>query len=183
MKIPVFSYFQKDCSIEALYGAIVAQARAESFYRDFGVPDTIEGRFELIVLHLALALERFGVNPRLRAAGQRVFDLFCQDMDDHMREMGVGDLTVPKKMRRVADAFYGRHAAYRAALGDAAILPAVLARNVYGTASAPHAARLAAYVHETVNNLERQDDSVLAAGQVAWPEPDAISVSSGTGEG
>src|SRR6202034_1850226 len=100
-------------NIHALYGMIVAQARSRVFYADYGVPDTVEGRFELIVLHLVLLLRRLGPGHRL---GQRVFDAFCRDLDDNLREMGVGDMAVPKHMRRFAEAFYGRQDAYIAAL-------------------------------------------------------------------
>ncbi len=99
---------------------IVAQARSPAFYRGYGVPDTVEGRLDMIMLHLVLVLRRLNQGQRCRRrwppAGQQLFDRFCQDMDDNFREMGVGDLTVPKEMRRVAEAFYGRAKAYESAL-------------------------------------------------------------------
>ena len=116
MIFPLFRRSARPGTISALYGAIVAQARLPAFYRDYGVPDTVEGRFELIVLHLALLLERIGQEPGLRGVGQGVFDRFCQDMDDNLREIGIGDLAMPKHMRRVRAAFYGRAQAYREAL-------------------------------------------------------------------
>ncbi len=91
-------------TISALYGMIVAQARMPSFYRDYAVADTVNGRFDLIVLHLALVLDRLAQDPGLRDLGQGVFDRFCQDMDQNLREMGVGDLKVPKEMRRMGEA-------------------------------------------------------------------------------
>ena len=115
-------------NIQGLYGAIVAQARAPIFYFHLGVPDSVEGRFELIVLHLMLVLRRLGADgvaaserePSLgpgSAVGQQLFDVFCRDLDDNLREMGVGDLAVPRRMRQFGEAFYGRQAAYAAALG------------------------------------------------------------------
>ena len=104
-------------SIASLYGMIVAQARAPAFYQDYGVPDTVDGRFEMVVLHTVLVLRRLDAEPGpVRRLGQAVFDLFCRDMDASLREMGVGDLKVPREMRRIGEAFYGRKAAYEAAL-------------------------------------------------------------------
>src|SRR5882724_9487190 len=82
-------------TIDALYGAIVAQARLPVFYAGFGVPDTIEGRFDMVVLHLVLVLRRLRQGPRSAALAQGLFDAFCRDMDHNLRELGVGDLSVP----------------------------------------------------------------------------------------
>src|SRR5512141_2902535 len=116
MIFPLFRRSARPGTISALYGAIVAQARLPGFYRDYAVPDTVEGRFELIVLHLALTLDRLAQDPVLRTLGQGVFDRFCQDMDHNLREMGIGDLAVPKEMQRMGEAYYGRAQAYQAAL-------------------------------------------------------------------
>ena len=81
--------------IDDLYGAIVAQSRRAAFYIGYGVPDTIEGRFDLIVLHVVLLLARLDRGgPSARDLGQNLFDLFCRDLDANLREMGVGDLAV-----------------------------------------------------------------------------------------
>src|SRR4051812_8796887 len=104
-----------------LYGAVVAAARRPIFYGPFGVPDTPEGRYELVALHLFLALE--GIQDRCSVAErelvQRVIETFVTDMDDCMREMGVGDLAVGKKVKRAAAGFYERAADYRSGLADA----------------------------------------------------------------
>ncbi len=160
-------------TISALYGAIVAQARSPSFYRDYDVPDTIDGRFDLIVLHLVLVLERLRRNTAQPAPGQALFDRFCADMDHNLREMGVGDLRVPKEMRRIGEAFYGRAQAYKAALviqDDAGLVETVI-RNIYGgmASQAAFARLLAAYIREVEGALRDQDDAVLAAGVVQWP--------------
>ncbi len=175
MKIPFFSRDRRAETIGTLYGAIVAQARLPDVYRSFGIPDTLEARFEVLVLHLALVLDRMFADAAGRDVGQGVFDLFCQDMDDHMREMGVGDLTVPKKMRRLADAFYGRQEAYRSALGNEQALMEALSRNVYAQENAPGARALARYVGEAAALLSRQDVAGIVAGRVAWPGIAAIS--------
>jgi cytochrome b pre-mRNA-processing protein 3 len=166
-------------TIALLYGAIVAQARDERFYQAYRVPDTVLGRFDLIVLHLALVLRRMREgDAALRALAQRVFDAFCRDVDQNLREMGISDQGVPRQMRRVGEAFYGRAQAYDAALGESgeAALAQALARNVYAEASEPQvaAAQLAAYVRLAVETLDRQRLEDVARGAVRFPEPAAI---------
>lgn len=102
---------------ENLYGSVVAAARQPAFYREMGVADTPEGRFELVALHLFLLLD--GMKAQNRVAQepvQRVIETFVTDMDDCMREMGVGDMVVGKKVKRAAAAFYARAGAYRRGL-------------------------------------------------------------------
>ena len=102
--------------IDDLYGAIVAQSRHAAFYVGYGIPDTVDGRFDLIVLHMVLRLARLDrEGSSARDSGQNLFDHFCRDLDANLREMGVGDLAVPKRMRQFAEAFYGRQTAYLAA--------------------------------------------------------------------
>jgi cytochrome b pre-mRNA-processing protein 3 len=176
MKLPFFRRNRQAGTIAALYGTIVAQARSPSFYRDYGVPDTVNGRFDMIVLHVALLLRRLEDEPdHARTLGQGVFDRFCQDMEDNLREMGVGDLKVPKEMQRMGEAFYGRVATYRAALeqGDDAALAAAVARNVFD-GEAQGAERLAAYMRQALSRLREQ--KAVAAGRLDWPEPGLISV-------
>src|ERR1700692_2600765 len=116
----MFHFFRRkpsNHSIASLYGMIVAQARAAPFYRNYGVPDTVNGRFEMVVLHTVLVLRRLETEPQgVRELGQGIFDRFCADMDGSLREMGVGDLAVPDKMRKIGEAFYGRQSVYAAAL-------------------------------------------------------------------
>ena len=168
---PLFRRSTRPGTISALYGAIVAQARLPAFYRDYGVPDTVEGRFELIVLHLALALDRLAAQPHLRDLGQQVFDQFCEDMDSNLREMGVGDLAVSKHMRRLGEAFYGRAQAYRAALAaaDDRALAQALGRNIYGGMEDQKALRLAAYTREAVRHLKALDEARLIEGAMTFP--------------
>ena len=165
-------------TISALYGMIVAQARLPCFYRDYGVADTVNGRFDLIVLHLALVLDRLAQDPALRTLGQGIFDRFCQDMDHNLREMGIGDLKVPKEMQRVGEAFYGRAQAYQAALAaaDRQVLVEAVARNIYGgmPAALGLAPRLAAYMRVAVGDLASQASANLGAGRLSFPDPAAI---------
>jgi cytochrome b pre-mRNA-processing protein 3 len=174
MIFPLIWRSRQRATISGLYGMIVAQARMPCFYRDYEVPDTLSGRFELIVLHLALVLERFAKDSGLRGLGQALFDHFCHDMDHNLREIGVGDLAVPKEMRKIGEAFYGRAEAYRAALAaaDDAALAESLMRNIYGVVGPrPAAARLAAYMREAVGGLENQASAGLAAGALHFPSP------------
>ena len=166
-------------SIRDLYGMIVAQARTAAFYDGYGVPDTLEGRFDLIVLHLVLVLDRLGrVNGAARGLGQKLFDVFCRDLDDNLREMGVGDLAVPKRMRRFAEAFYGRQAAYLAALAaaDEQELEKALTRNIFqGSDIDPGAVRLARYARAALRQFGTQDDGALLRGEVVFPKPEVIA--------
>ncbi len=176
MIFPLFRRSARPSTISALYGAIVAQARLPAFYRDYGVPDTVEGRFDLIVLHLAPVLDRLAEVPALRGLAQGVFDRFWQDMDHNLREMGVGDLAVPKRMRSMGEAFYGRAKAYREALAadDQKALVEALARNIYGGAQGPQADRLAAYMREAVVHLKALDEAAFTEGAIEFPEPTSI---------
>jgi len=110
--------------------------------------------------------------------GQQVFDRFCRDIDDNFREMGVGDLAVPKEMRRVAEAFYGRSKAYERALASESInaLEAVVARNVFGVAEpALGACRLAAYMREAAHRLGDQQTAALVRGELDFPDPERVA--------
>ena len=166
-------------SIACLYGAIVAQARSPAFYIEFGVPDTVEGRFDLLVLHLVLVLRRLSrAGERGRAVGQQLFDAFCRDLDGNLREMGVGDLTVPKRMRRFGEAFYGRQAAYLAALeaGDSVEFESALSRNILQAESIDHrAACLARYARGAARQLDAQEDARLFGGTMDFPRPEAFA--------
>ncbi len=176
----LFRTHSQDRSIDELYGAIVAQARKPAFYRDYGVPDTVQGRFDLIVLHLVLLIDRLGRGADVgRGIGQRLFDVFCRDLDDNLREMGVGDLAVPKRMRGFGEAFYGRQAAYLAAFAaaDERELEKALRRNIFADADADNggATRLAQYVRAARHRFEDQEDGALLRGEVAFPQPDRIA--------
>ncbi|HEY6023472.1 MAG TPA: ubiquinol-cytochrome C chaperone family protein [Pseudolabrys sp.] len=176
MIFPLFRRSARSDTISTLYGMIVAQARLPCFYRDYAVADTVNGRFDLLVLHLALVLGRLE-EAGLKELGQALFDHFCGDMDHNLREMGVGDLAVPKEMQRMGEAYYGRAQAYRAALAaqDDEVLVAAVARNIYGGAAPwPAAAsRLAAYMREAVRDLKAQTPSALLDGELHLPDPAA----------
>ena len=165
-------------TIQALYGVIVAQARLPSFYLRYGVPDTVDGRFELIVLHLFLVASRTaGEAAPLGSFGPALFDSFCVDLDHNLREMGVGDLTVPRRMKGYAEAYYGRSEAYRKAFAanDRAALSAALARNVFGRGEADDASsHLADYVMAAAKLLADQPSSAIAQGKLHLLDPEQI---------
>ena len=156
----------------ALYFAAVAQARTPALYAGLGAPDTAEGRFELYSLHVYLVLERLkGQGDQAAETAQAMFDTYVKALDDALREMGVGDLSVGKKMRKLGEAFYGRVRSYEealAALPDTAALEALLARTVFAGQAAPRAAELTAYVVAQREALRSNPLARLLAGEVAW---------------
>lgn len=161
----------------ALYGVIVAQARSPAFYRDFGVPDTVEGRLEMVMLHVGLAVRRLAAAGEAgRALGQEVFDLFCTDMDRSLREMGVGDLAVPKRMKRIGQSFYGRLAAYEAGLADRdpLALASAVRRNL-PDGGALAAGRLAAYIKAADASLAAASPGEILAGGFPMPAPETVT--------
>jgi len=164
-------------TIAALYGMIVAQARLPAFYVDYGVPDTVEGRFDLIVLHLVLVLRRLAPVQQGGRLGQRLFDRFCQDLDDNLREMGIGDLAVPKHMRRFGEAFYGRQTAYLRALeaADERDFEKALARNILKDAGSDEMVRLGRYARAVIGDLDVQDEGALVRGELVFPDPEAFA--------
>jgi cytochrome b pre-mRNA-processing protein 3 len=182
MILRAFRRGHHDRNIHALYGAIVAQARSAAFYRDYGVSDTVEGRFELIVLHLVLVLRCLGGEQPGRVAGgpagQELFDVFCRDLDHNLREMGTGDLAVPRKMRRFGEAFYGRQSAYCAALdtADDRKLEKALARNIFGAVDIDdRAARLTRYVRAAAVGLGAAEPDALMAAKIVFPRPETFA--------
>lgn len=116
----------------ALYTAIVARARASELYAELGVPDTLDGRFDMLVLHMFLVLERLRAGgERGRRLSQALFDLMFRDLDRSLRELGVGDHAIGGRIKQMISAFYGRMQAYDDAAADAARLAEALRRNVY----------------------------------------------------
>lgn len=173
----VFGWFRRrdNPAVAALYSAIVAQARLPYFYAELRVPDTVEARFDMIVLHAVLVFRRLrGEGDTASAFGQQVFDLFFTDMDGSLREMGVGDLSVPKKVKKMAEAFYGRAAAYSTALdnGDHDALSGALGRILFPDTPEPISAdKIALYMEQSAAALARQPVADLLAGRVTWIDP------------
>ncbi len=159
----------------ALYARIVAQARRSEFYETWAVPDSVDGRFELIVLHVFLVLQRLKQDGEpADALAQSLFDTLFVDLDQSLREMGAGDLGVGKRVKRMVQAFYGRVEAYEAGLsqGEAALQEA-LRRNLYGTTTPEprHLAALAGYLEDQSQILAAQTSSDLASGSLVFGPP------------
>ena len=156
----------------ALYAAAVAAARDPWLYRVLGVPDTLDGRFDLVALHAFLLIHRLQDAPDPGPAlAQAVFDSMFSDMDDNLREIGVSDLSVGKRMRAMWEAFHGRAKVYTDAIqtADRAALEVALARNVWrGAAPAGAASSLARVVSAQVAHLASQSLATLESGQVQF---------------
>jgi cytochrome b pre-mRNA-processing protein 3 len=157
---------------ELAYCRIVDRARQPEFFSDIGVPDTIDGRFELICLHAFLFLRRLKGEPSPAPQfGQRFVDAMFADFDRSLREMGTGDLSVGRQVKRMAQAFYGRIEAYERGLsgGDAALKQA-LARNLFGTVTAAEAAldAMAGFVRREARRLRKEPTARLLAGEVSF---------------
>ncbi len=161
----------------ALFRALAAQARQPVFYQRLGVADTVEGRFELYVLHLVLVLHRLkGAGPQAAETAQATFDTFLKNLDEGLRDMGVGDLSVGKRMRKLGEAVYGRIKGYDRVLAEPSPQPALeemVARTVLqGREAATHAAALARYVLATVAALAAAPLEAVLQSQLPWPEPE-----------
>jgi cytochrome b pre-mRNA-processing protein 3 len=168
-------------TIEVIYGMIVTQAREPAFYRNLGVSDTVNGRFDLLILHLWMVLRRLRSMAGGAGLAQALFDRFCEDMDGNLREMGVGDLTVPKRMQAFGEAFYGRAAAYDQGLNEGMEpLARALCKNILDGAQIDQSRRLAAYVEATIAELAAQEDLSIVAASWKFPAPDAYSTSGTT---
>lgn len=157
-----------------LYSAAVGAARTPALFAVLGVPDTLEGRFDLVSLHVGLLIRRLRTDGDARGPtlAQAVFDAMFADMDVNLREMGVGDMSVGKRVRGMWEAFHGRALAYEAALDSGApdALAEALARNVWRGAPPPGggAARLAAIARLQATHLAGQGIGELVAGRVTF---------------
>jgi cytochrome b pre-mRNA-processing protein 3 len=156
-----------------LYAVTVAQARDKAFYERLGVPDTPDGRYDLIALHAVLVLRRMRGDADIPATlGQALFDLMFADMDENLREMGVGDLAVGKRIKAMVQGFYGRLNAYDTAIvtNDRPALQAALKRNLYRKASPTDdtVAAVADYVLNQAATLARVDGARIALGELSF---------------
>lgn len=172
---------------ERAYGTVVAQARRAEFFRLCGVPDTLDGRFELICLHAFLYLQRLKQeSPPADALGQAFFDTMFADFDRSLRELGTGDLSVGREVKKMAQAFYGRIQAYEQGLHDGETsLAAALIRNLFGTvqASAAAVATMAAYLRRETARLSGERRDELLAGGVSFGAPPQGNAGAAAAEG
>ncbi|WEK06487.1 MAG: ubiquinol-cytochrome C chaperone family protein [Candidatus Devosia phytovorans] len=170
----ILSLFRKDTATEpvyAVYNAIVAQSRQPVFYADWGVPDTVTGRFDMISLHMALLFRRLRAETgSQKEFSQAVFDLFFKDMDRSLREMGVGDLGVPKRIQKMGNIFFGLLAAMNEAMdrSDAVSLEQVLARNIYMGEITPQVSALSTYLMAQDGFLASQPPAAITLGTLTF---------------
>jgi len=163
-----------------LYKCIVAQARRPKFYLRCGVADTPDGRFDMVALHTYLVLRRLRADhERTADVAQALFDLMFTDMDQNLREMGIGDMGISRRIKAMAQGFYGRMAAYDAGLddGDPNGLREALRRNLYRNTepSAEQLAWMADYLSGESAALAAETTDRLLAGSLEFgPPPDAI---------
>ncbi|MCA1906973.1 MAG: ubiquinol-cytochrome C chaperone family protein [Magnetospirillum sp.] len=166
-----------DAAANALYLALVEQSRQPVFYRDYGVADTLEGRYDMIILHAYMLFRRLaaGDNPALKELSQQTFDFMFTDLDQNLREMGVTDMAIGKRVTRMAEAFYGRANAYDKVLEEPGRgLQEALGRNLYQgqPADAEVEDRMAAYVRGQMDHLANLPDTQLLAGKVTFTVPE-----------
>jgi cytochrome b pre-mRNA-processing protein 3 len=163
---------------QEIYHVVVNQARMPAFYRDLGVPDTPEGRFELVGLHVALLVRRLRAEGAPgRALGQDLFELMFADCDESLRHIGIGDLSVGKQIKRLAGNFYARLKALDEAFAatPGGPLRAMLRTNVYHGGAAPSERQLAALVRYLIAadaTLQGQPGASLLDGQVRFIPPE-----------
>ena len=174
---PISQWFRHDpraSDARRLYARIVEQARQRELFTALGVPDSLDGRFEMVVLHVFLVLHRLkqeGPNGDAAALGQDLCDVMFADMDASLREMGAGDLGVGGRVKQMASGFAGRVAAYAQGLtGGSSELTLALRRNVYGTVEPDdrQVERLARYVLQSTDILGKQNLESLTSGPPAF---------------
>ena len=189
----MISLFKKDPQLEiasSLYRTAMDQSRLPYFYEKLGVPDTLEGRFDLLALHIYLVMNRLKSGAgaenahqgeQITALSQKLFDVMFKNLDDNLRQMGVGDLSVARKVRVMAEAFYGRVGVYDGALkkqDDGVSLQETLLRNVYGDPAETEggtgqgAIALGAYVYQVLDDFMKQPTDRILAGILYFPDPE-----------
>lgn len=163
-----------------VYETIVAAARQKRFYAQFQVPDIALGRYEMVSLHVFLVLHRMrGGNQGLKDLAQRITDEFFKDVDHSLRELGIGDQTVPKRIKKLARMFYGRVNAYSIALDadDGGALAQALTRNIRPDLEIwPSARHLSAYMLLARDHLAAIGDEALIAGEISFIDADRFDI-------
>lgn len=162
-----------DAKASKIYGRVVAQARQPVFYARHGVPDTPEGRYEIVVLHLWLAVDRLqGIEPGGQRLARDLTERFVEDMDDNLREMGVGDMVVPKKVKRAAAGLLERADIYKRALqggGEIALKEALAQIFSVAPEAKLQTGLLADYMESAHRMLATQTDTDVLSGRLQFP--------------
>lgn len=159
-------------SAQALYAAVVEQSRQSGFYSGCGVQDSANGRFEVLALNLFLVMHRLRAAPGCFRLARALSEQAVTDIDRNLREMGVGDLSVGRKVKQLTQSLYGRYSAYTAGLeGDEEMMAAALRRNLFAgdPAADPLAiAEIATYLRREAASLAMQPDDAFRGGRVAF---------------
>ncbi|WP_259779684.1 ubiquinol-cytochrome C chaperone family protein [Aestuariispira ectoiniformans] len=170
----VFTASSDEVTAERLYLALVEQSRQHAFYAEYGVSDSVDGRFDMIAVHLFLILDRLHDEAKAAGASQALVNRVVADMDNSLREMGVGDMSVGKKVQTMAKALYGRLEAYSQGFDeeDNESLVKALERNVYRSEKpvGANAVRLAAYMRRQAAVLAEQSVEEFLAGHVQFAD-------------
>lgn len=175
MVFGLFKNKEEEQNLHTLYLSLVEQARRPEFYTELSVPDTIDGRYDLIALHMFLVLRRLKTeHERTHRFSQKLFDVMFSDMDLSLREMGVADLGIGPRIKKMAKAFYGRVTVYEKALSDGeAELADALSRNLYGTIEVTPevAVKMSRYVVKAASSLDSQAIDALILGKIDFVDP------------
>lgn len=161
-------------TVDATYIALVAQARKPFFYTEMQVPDTLDGRFEMIVLHLFIVQHRLLRETSQAEFARQLSEAFFNDMDRSIRELGVADTGVSKRIKRMGKAYNGRLQVYEAGLQEPEVMRAALSRNLYGTLAEGDVALLDGmrhYVDREIAKLDAAATDIIVGGRYAWEEP------------
>jgi cytochrome b pre-mRNA-processing protein 3 len=161
-----------------LYTQAVQAAREPYFYAELGVPDTLDGRFDLVGLYVCMVIRRLRIlPPKGPRVAQAVFDAMFSDMDINLREMGVSDMTIAKRVRAMWEAFHGRAYAYEAPLAahDLEALAAALTRNIWRGEAAPGAPETARIALAQMHALEQTPEADMLAGRISFGAPQAVA--------
>ncbi|MCF6302274.1 MAG: ubiquinol-cytochrome C chaperone [Devosiaceae bacterium] len=178
----ILSLFKKkpgEAAVRSVYASIVAQSRQKVFYADWDISDTVTGRFDMISLHLCLVFRRLKTSSdEDRKFSQSLFDLFFKDMDHSLRELGAGDMAVPKRIQKMGELFYGLLASISDALdakeGDVEnkkALSQALVRNIYGGEEPQSISAMTLYVERLEKHLNTQKTSTILAGEISMDAP------------
>lgn len=158
------------------YDQLTAASRNPAFFLDYGVPDTVMGRFEMVSIVMILFFRRTRASDTSgQELAQEIVDAFFQDLDHAIREIGIGDVAVPKRMKKFAAMFYGRLESYAKALDDrdAGALADALARNIHpGKAEAADMSALATYMLEAEKTLAEEPEDRVQTGSLVFPAPE-----------
>ncbi|NQU58170.1 MAG: hypothetical protein HQ513_13115 [Rhodospirillales bacterium] len=175
----VFSFSKEKQTAHKLYRSIVEQARLPVFYSDLGVADTFDGRFDMISLHMILVIRRMKIDVELtRKLSQALFDYMFDDIDLNLRELGIGDMGVLTRVKKMAKAFYGRLESYDLGLlqDDDTDLTAALKRNLFreNETTDENLAVIVAYMRRESARLDDCDVNELLKGQLEFAAPTAL---------